>query len=228
MTTVARNPELILIDVDGTMIDSVPDIAFCVDETMARLGLPARGEAQVRLWVGNGAELLLKRALTGRMDDEPDQHLYERAEPIFFDLYAQNVSTRSRLYAGVEEGLGFLRGAGYRLGAVTNKPERFTLPLLSTMGLRDYFEIVVSGDSLPEKKPDPLPLLHAADAMGIAPAHALMLGDSRSDVEAARAAGFQIVCVSYGYNRGEDIRAARPDAVIDSLTELAALLTRAA
>jgi len=223
-----RNPEMILIDVDGTLIDSVPDIAFCVDGMMARLGLPGRGEAQVLLWVGNGAELLLKRALTGRMDGEPDQHLYERAEPIFFDLYAQNVSTRSRLYAGVEEGLGFLCDAGYRLGAVTNKPERFTLPLLSTMGLRDYFEIVVSGDSLPEKKPDPLPLLHAADAMGVAPAHALMLGDSRNDVEAARAAGFQIVCVSYGYNHGEDIRAARPDAVIDSLTELAVLLARAA
>jgi len=219
---------MILIDVDGTLIDSAPDIAFCVDGMMARLGLPARGEAKVRLWVGNGAELLLKRALTGRMDGDPDRQLYERAAPIFFDLYAQNVSTRSRLYAGVEEGLAFLRGGGYRLGAVTNKPERFTLPLLAQMGVRDCFEIVVSGDSLPEKKPHPMPLLHAADALGIAPEYALMLGDSKNDVEAARAAGFQIVCVSYGYNHGEDIRAARPDAVIDSLTELAALLTQAA
>ncbi len=220
-----KNHELILIDVDGTMIDSAPDIAFCVDGMMARLGLPARGEARVRLWVGNGAELLLNRALTGRMDGEPDREVYERAAPIFFDLYAQNVSTRSRLYVGVEEGLDFLYGAGYRLGAVTNKPERFTLPLLTTMGLRDYFEIVVSGDSLPEKKPHPMPLLHAADVLGVAPSLALMLGDSSNDVEAARAAGFQIVCVSYGYNHGQDILAARPDAVIDSLTELAALLT---
>jgi phosphoglycolate phosphatase len=223
-----KNPEMILIDVDGTLIDSVPDLAFCIDQMMARLGMPARGEDQVRLWVGNGTEPLLKRALSARMDGEPDEYLYQRAAPIFFDLYAQNVSTRSCLYDGVEEGLAYLRGAGYRLGAVTNKPERFTLPLLEKMALRDYFEIVISGDSLPEKKPHPLPLLHAADVLGAAPAHALMLGDSKNDVQAARAAGFQIVCVSYGYNHGEDIRAARPDAVIDSLTELAALLTRAA
>jgi phosphoglycolate phosphatase len=223
-----KNPKMILIDVDGTLIDSVPDLAFCIDEMMARLGMPARGEARVRLWVGNGTEPLLKRALSGRMDGEPDEHLYQRAAPIFFELYAQNVSARSSLYEGVEEGLAYLRHAGYRLGAVTNKPERFTLPLLTRMGLAEYFEIVVCGDSLPKKKPDPLPLLHAADVLGVAPAHALMLGDSKNDVQAARAAGFQIVCVSYGYNHGEDIRTARPDAVIDSLTELAALLARAA
>ena len=213
---------MILIDVDGTLVDTVPDLAFCINEMMAQLDMPRRGEAQVRLWVGNGTERLIKRALTGRMNGEPDEDLYQRALPIFLDFYAQNISKRSRLYDGVREGLAGLRAADMRLGAVTNKPECFTLPLLKQMRLLDYFEIVVSGDSLPRKKPDPLPLLHAAEVMSIAPAHALMLGDSETDVIAARAAGFQIVCVSYGYNHGENICDANPDAVIDSIAELLA------
>jgi len=217
-----RKPKMILIDVDGTLVDTVPDLAFCINEMMAQLDMPRRGEAQVRLWVGNGTERLIKRALTGCMNGEPDEDLYQRALPIFLDFYAQNISKRSRLYDGVREGLAGLRAADMRLGAVTNKPERFTLPLLKQMHLLDYFEIVVSGDSLPRKKPDPLPLLHAAEVMSIAPAHALMLGDSETDVIAARAAGFQIVCVSYGYNHGENICDANPDAVIDSIAELLA------
>ncbi len=219
---------MILIDVDGTLVDSVPDLACCIDEMMTRLDMPPRGEQQVRLWVGNGTERLIKRALTGRMEGEPDARLFERALPVFLQLYAQNVSTRTRLYDGVREGLDSFRAAGLRLGAVTNKPERFTLPLLRHMNLLDYFKIVVSGDSLPKKKPDPLPLLYAAQVLGVVPARAMMLGDSISDIQAARAAGFQVVCVSYGYNHGEDIRDAAPDAVVDSIVELKALLTRAA
>jgi phosphoglycolate phosphatase len=223
-----RKPKMILIDVDGTLVDTIPDLAFCINEMMVQLDMPRRGEARVRLWVGNGTERLIKRALTGRMNGEPDEDLYQRALPIFLNFYAQNISKRSRLYDGVREGLAGLRAADMRLGAVTNKPERFTLPLLKQMHLLDYFEIVVSGDSLPRKKPDPLPLLHAAEVMSIAPAHALMLGDSETDVIAARAAGFQIVCVSYGYNHGENICDVNPDAVIDSIAELKTLLARAA
>jgi phosphoglycolate phosphatase len=223
-----RKPKMILIDVDGTLVDTIPDLAFCINEMMVQLDMPRRGEARVRLWVGNGTERLIKRALTGRMNGEPDEDLYQRALPIFLNFYAQNISKRSRLYDGVREGLAGLRAADMRLGAVTNKPERFTLPLLKQMHLLDYFEIVVSGDSLPRKKPDPLPLLHAAEVMSIAPAHALMLGDSETDVIAARAAGFQIVCVSYGYNHGENICDVNPDAVIDSIAEFKTLLARAA
>jgi phosphoglycolate phosphatase len=223
-----RKPKMILIDVDGTLVDTIPDLAFCINEMMVQLDMPRRGEARVRLWVGNGTERLIKRALTGRMNGEPDEDLYQRALPIFLNFYAQNISKRSRLYDGVREGLAGLRAADMRLGAVTNKPERFTLPLLKQMHLLDYFEIVVSGDSLPRKKPDPLPLLHAAEVMSIAPAHALMLGDSETDVIAARAAGFQIVCVSYGYNHGENICNVNPDAVIDSIAEFKTLLARAA
>ena len=221
-------PDMVLIDVDGTLVDSVPDLAFCVDEMMRALGLPERGEAEVRNWVGNGVERLVRRALTGTLDGEPDPALFERAYPIFLDCYAENTSRRSRLYPGVKEGLDWLRAQGYPLGCVTNKAARFTEPLLRDLGIRDYFGIVVSGDSLPKKKPDPLPLRHAAAFFNAAPERSLMVGDSISDVKAARAAGFRIVCVSYGYNHGRDIRDAHPDAVIDRLDELRGLLEDAA
>ena len=219
-----RTPRMILIDVDGTLVDSVPDLAYCVDELMKALGRPPHGEAKVRNWVGNGVERLVRRALLGELDGEPPEADYARAYPIFIELYARNTSTRSRLYPGIREGLDWLKGHGYPLGCVTNKAAQFTLPLLADLGVRDYFGIVVAGDTLPVKKPDPAPLLHAARHFGVAPADALMVGDSVSDVKAARAAGFQIVCMSYGYNHGVDVRTASPDAVIDALTELPALL----
>ncbi|HEB66869.1 MAG TPA: phosphoglycolate phosphatase [Gammaproteobacteria bacterium] len=219
-----KNPEMILIDVDGTLVDSVPDLAYCVDEMMKRLGLPPHGEDKVRQWVGNGVERLVRRALVGRLEGEPDEELFRKAYPIFLDLYAENTSKRSRLYPGVREGLDYLKSAGYRLGCVTNKAAQFTEPLLRDLGIMDYFAIVISGDTLPKKKPDPLPLLHAAEFFGVKPEDALMIGDSISDVKAARAAGFQIVCMSYGYNHGQDIREANPDAVIDSMAELPGLL----
>ncbi len=222
-----KEPKLILIDVDGTMVDSVPDLTYCVDESMKRLGLPRRGEDAVRLWVGNGVERLVKRSLLNRLEGEPDAELYNQALPIFLELYTQNTAERSCLFPGVSECLTYLASANYRLGCVTNKAERFTLPLLKTMGILEYFEIVISGDALPRQKPHPMPLLHAAEAVGVTPAQSLMVGDSKSDVEAARAAGFQIVCMSYGYNHGEDIRDYEPDAVIDSMAELRALLEMA-
>lgn len=218
---------MLLIDVDGTLVDSVPDLAFCVDAMMHQLSLPGRGEEQVRQWVGNGVERLVRRALTGTLDGEPDESQYQAAYPIFVELYQQNTSKRSVLYAGVTEALEYLKSAGYKLGCVTNKAARFTEPLLRDLGIREAFAIVVSGDTLPRKKPDPQPLLHAAEFFAVAPADSLMVGDSVSDVKAARAAGFQIVCMSYGYNHGMDIRDAGPDAVIDSLSELRGLLEAA-
>ncbi|MCB1790046.1 MAG: phosphoglycolate phosphatase [Gammaproteobacteria bacterium] len=219
-----NKPQMILIDVDGTLVDSVPDLAYCVDEMMKRLGRPVHGEAKVRNWVGNGVERLVRRALVGELDGEPSDEDFERAYPIFLELYADNTSKRSCLYPGVREGLDYLQAQGYRLGCVTNKAAQFTLPLLKDLGVHDAFGIIVAGDTLAVKKPDPGPLLHAAKHFGVAPADALMIGDSKSDVTAARAAGFQIVCMSYGYNHGEDIRDYAPDAVIDSMDELRALV----
>lgn len=222
-----NQPKMILIDVDGTLVDSVPDLAFCVDAMMERLGRPPYGEAAVRDWVGNGVERLVRRALIGQLDGEPEEADVEHALPIFLDLYAENTSGRSHLYPGIREGLDYLKAAGYPLGCVTNKAAQFTEPLLRDLGVREDFAIVVSGDTLPRKKPDPLPLLHAAEYFGVSPADALMVGDSVSDVKAARAAGFGIVCMSYGYNHGVDIRLANPDAVIDSLIEIKGLLEQA-
>ena len=217
-------PQMILIDVDGTLVDSVPDLAYCVDRTMEAIGREPWGEAKVRDWVGNGVERLVRRALTGSLDGEPSDEEFERAYPIFLDCYAENISKRSVLYPGVKEGLDYLKAEGYPLGCVTNKAEQFTLPLLQDLGVYDYFEIVVAGDTLPQKKPDPTPLLYAAEFFSAEPTQCLMVGDSVSDVKAARAAGFRIYCMSYGYNHGEDIRDYHPDAVLDSLVELKNLL----
>jgi phosphoglycolate phosphatase len=223
-----KKPELILIDLDGTLVDSVPDLAFCVDAMMERLGRPTHGEAKVRDWVGNGVERLTRRALIGQLNGEPSDEDFEQAYPIFLELYDRHNGEQSGLYPGVREGLDYLKTTGIRLGCVTNKAEQFTVPLLKALGVFNDFEIVISGDTLPKKKPDPMPLLHAATHFGIDPANALMLGDSVSDVKAARAAGFQIVCMSYGYNHGNDIRDANPDAVIDSFVEMKALLEKEA
>jgi phosphoglycolate phosphatase len=223
-----RKPEMILIDVDGTLVDSVPDLAFCVDAMLQQLGRPARGEAAVRNWVGNGVERLVERALTGELDRKPDAADFEQAYPLFLELYAVNTSQRSCLYPGVREALDLLKVSGYPLGCVTNKAAQFTEPLLADLGMAGYFSIIISGDTLPVKKPDPGPLLHAAAHFGVAPEAALMIGDSVSDVKAARAAGFQIVCLSYGYNHGDDIRDAHPDAVVDTMTEILPLLEQAA
>ncbi len=217
-------PHMILIDLDGTLVDSVPDLAYCVDAMMELLGRPLHGEARVRNWVGNGVERLVRRSLIGQLEGEPDEADFQRAYPIFLELYRDNTSKRSQLFPGIRAGLDWLQAAGYPLGCVTNKAAQFTEPLLRDLGVRDYFEIVISGDTLPRSKPDPLPLLHAAAHFGAEPAEALMIGDSISDVKAARAAGFTIFCMSYGYNHGQDIRDYHPDAVLDSLTEVQGLL----
>lgn len=214
---------MVLIDLDGTLVDSVPDLAWCIDEMMKAIDMPVRGEAKVRLWVGNGVPRLIERALNDQLDALPNPALYAKAQPIFMALYANNSSKRSQLYPAVLEGLKWLKDEGIKLGCVTNKDERFTLPILKDLGLVDFFDIVISGDTLPVKKPDPAPLLHGARFFDIAPGKAMMIGDSISDVKASRAAGFSIVCLTYGYNHGIDIRTADPDAVIDTFAELANL-----
>lgn len=222
-----NQPEMVLLDLDGTLVDTVPDLTYCLDSMLQRLSMPVAGEAKVREWIGNGIERLVKRALmnyltTNNFDREPEPSLFEEALPLFINCYRQNACKQSQLYDGVREGLDYLASNQFKLGCVTNKLSQFTNIILETLGIQNKFGIVISGDTLPKKKPDPLPLLHAAEYFGVSPARSLMVGDSVNDVRAARAAGFQVLCVSYGYNLGQDIRLANPDHVVDTLAELEA------
>jgi phosphoglycolate phosphatase len=213
-------PKLIMIDVDGTLVDSVPDLAYCIDEMMQKLGLRKWGEAKVRHWVGNGIPKLVERALTGELEGRPIKDVFDIAYPIFLDLYEDNTAQRSYLYDGVREGLDYLKSQGYQLGCVTNKSEQFTHPLLKVLCIFNDFKIIISGDTLAKRKPDPMPLLYCAEHFNLKPEECLMLGDSVSDVKAARAAGFDIICMSYGYNHSNDIADENPDLVIDSMSQL--------
>lgn len=219
-----KKPRLVLFDLDGTLVDSVPDLAYSIDSMLERLGRPPQGVEKVKLWVGKGAERLVKRALSAGLEEDPDEALFQQAFGIFSDIYAANTCRESRLYPGVSEGVGYLLESGYVLGCISNKRQRFTGPLLEALDLFASFSVVVSGDSLTEKKPSPKPLLYAAQRVGVRPADALMVGDSVNDVQAARAAGMPVIGVRYGYNHGEDITLARPDYVLDSLAELKRLL----
>ena len=213
-------PKLIMIDVDGTLVDSVPDLAYCIDEMMQKLGLQKWGEDKVRHWVGNGIPKLVERALSGELEGRPIKEVFDIAYPIFLDLYEDNTAEKSYLYDGVREGLDYLKSQGYQLGCVTNKSEQFTHPLLKVLGIFNDFKIIISGDTLAKRKPDPMPLLYCAEHFNLKPEECLMLGDSVSDVKAARSAGFDIICMSYGYNHGNDIADENPDLVIDSMSQL--------
>lgn len=178
----------------------------------------------MRSYVGNGINRFVKRVLTGQVEAEPQPQLYERALALFEKHYAAVLSRESRPYPGVMEGLESLRRAGFRLACVTNKADSFTRPLLRDTGLLDYFDLVLSGDSLPRKKPDPLPLLHACEHFGVKPDEMLLIGDSANDTRAARAAGCHVFCVSYGYNNIEDLRELGADAVVSSIVEAAEMI----
>lgn len=213
-------PQLVLFDLDGTLLDSVPDLALAVDRTLAALARPLAGEASVRDWVGNGAQMLVKRALAYGGHDEPDDALFEQAFALFLQHYGQCCAEQSQLYPGVREYLNFLQESQVDMGLVTNKPISFTETLLDEFDLRRYFSVVLGGDSLVEKKPHPLPLLHAMTARSVAAEQTLMVGDSRSDIKAAQAAGCRVVAVTYGYNHGEPVSLYLPDIIVDDLMQL--------
>ena len=216
-------PRVALLDLDGTLVDTAPDLAFCVDRVMESFQRPPVGVGRVRTWIGNGVEALLERALTDRLEGEADSATLRIACQRFEALYAEHVSVLSRTYPGVTQGLDYLRSNGVALGCVTNKPERHTRSLLARQQLLEVFSVVVGGDSLPQRKPDPLPLQHALAVLDVTPDRAVFIGDSVNDVRAARAAAVTVICVSYGYNHGRGIHEAGPDHIIDSLADLARL-----
>ena len=219
---------LALFDLDGTLVDSAPDMADAVDIAMQACGRAALGEKVVRGLIGNGAVRLIHRALTGLPDGDADATLHAQAYQFFVDAYQTRVFARTRLFPGVEEVLAALTAAGWALGCVTNKPARFTVPLLSAAGIAHYFAVVLSGDSLPTKKPAPEPILHAAASLGVALPRVVMIGDSLADLRAAHNAGVRAVCVSFGYNGGIDLGAEGAQHIIDDMRALLPLLGVAA
>lgn len=217
--------KMVMIDLDGTLIDSAPDLAASANRMLEALGMATYEKAQVAQWIGNGVSRLVKRALTGEMNAEPDAELYKRGYAIFLEAYAELVSDQSRPYPGVVAGLEKLQAAGFQLACITNKAEAFTVPLLKDLDLHKYFKLIISGDTLAKKKPDPLPLLHACEHFGITPDHGVLIGDSINDTQAARNAGMPVILVPYGYNRGQDVRELEPEAVIPSLEQATEYLT---
>jgi phosphoglycolate phosphatase len=199
-----------------------------VNATLAELDRPPYPIDTIRDWVGNGADRLLERALSGHFDGRIPPEELAAIRPRFLHHYERYLCVDSTLYPGVAEGLETLRRIGLRMACVTNKPSRFIGPLLERLNIADCFGAMIGGDDAPRKKPDPAPLRLAAERLDVRMTHCLMVGDSVNDIEAARAAGCPVVAVPYGYNHGQDIREAHPDAVIDSLARLPLLLREAA
>ena len=210
-------------DLDGTLLDTLPDIAAAAQRMLTTLGRAPVAEASVRSYIGNGIPRLTKRLLTGTMDGEPPAKLFEHALDLFEANYRETLTVHTRPFPGVEEGLRRFQDAGLRMACITNKAEAFTLPLLEATGLLGWFALVLSGDSLPRKKPDPLPLLHCAQRLDAEPAQLLFVGDSAADVQAARAAGCPVFCVSYGYSSG-GVQDLDCDAIVGDLIQAAGLV----
>jgi len=206
----------IVIDLDGTLLHTAPELAESANRMLRDMGRPAVSQKLLMSYIGNGISWLVKRALTGDMHAEPDVALFAQALPIFEKHYTE-LLLQSKPFDGVIAGLNAMKAAGYRLGCITNKLALYTEPLLKGIGMSKYFDIVLSGDTLPEKKPHPMPLLHAAHFFGIPVDQLLLIGDSLNDALAARAAGCPVFCVPYGYNHGEPVDGLDLDAVIADL-----------
>jgi len=223
----ARALEAVLFDLDGTLLDTAADISVALNRALAEQRLSSLPEAEVRQLIGRGVPVLIERvvarlAATGECADAA--RLLER-----FRFHYERLSTheeiRTRAYPGVSAGLDALHAQGLRMAVATNKPREVTLALLARLGVGRWVAVVVGGDSGLPPKPHPEPLLRACQELGVRPARALMVGDSQTDVLAARAAGLAVVCVPYGYNEGADARALSCDAFVESIAELPALLS---
>ena len=213
-----------LLDLDGTLLDTIPDLADASNAMLAELGLAGLPQEQVATYVGKGTPNLVARLLqardtaAGRADPEARFH---EALASFQRHYHQCNGRRAILYPGVVEGLRAMRAQGMKLAIVTNKPTEFTLPLLRLKGLDTYFDHVVCGDTCAEKKPHPMPMLHACKLLGVQAAQALAIGDSLNDAQAARAAGVRVLAVPYGYNEGSSVHDLDVDAIVTSIEDAA-------
>lgn len=206
-------------DLDGTLVDSAPGLAVAIDLALAEMGLPQAGEARVSTWIGNGADVLVQRALQwAEMETFPENCQQMRQH--FDHFYAQTVESGSRLFPQVQETLARLSELGFPMALVTNKPTPFVAPLLTTLGIIDYFSLIIGGDDVREKKPHPAPLYLVFGKLGLRAGEVLFIGDSRNDIQAAQAAGCPSVGLTYGYNYGEAIALSCPDRVLERFADL--------
>jgi phosphoglycolate phosphatase len=216
------NKNVLLFDLDGTLVDSAPDLAFSVNQTLIELGLSPFDQDVIRGWVGNGAKILIQRALSGnaKISTNLDNSLIEQALEKFYKIYQTHNCIESQLYSAVLETLTELKSRGYRLAIITNKPERFIAPIINGLALNGLFELIIGGDTLEKRKPDPLPLHYACQQLSVNVNQCLMIGDSKNDILAAKAAKMQSIALTYGYNYGEDIAIHQPELIIDNYDDL--------
>ncbi|MGV6850988.1 MAG: phosphoglycolate phosphatase [bacterium] len=216
--------QAVFFDLDGTLVDSARDLYLAVCEAVNALGKPQPEETQIRDWVGNGTEVLMKRALTLSMHDEPEAALLAEAMPLFDAAYHRFLGEASCVFEGGKKLLEQLKVTKIPLAIITNKPNEFTQSLLKKLGIHHYFDVIIGGDSVENRKPAPDALLLAAKTLNVDVGQCLMIGDSSHDIAAARNANASIIAVSYGYNHGENIADSKPDHVVDSLNSISTLL----
>ncbi|GAB3477313.1 phosphoglycolate phosphatase [Marinomonas epiphytica] len=210
-------PQLVCLDLDGTLVDSVPDIAKAVDAFLVELGASPATEQRVRSWVGFGSAKLIQQALQWA---DLDEGLFDQAYEIFLRHYHQHLTDETALYPNVLSLLKAFKHHGVPVALITNKPSVFVKPMTDKFALTEHFGWLLGGDTLEEKKPSALPLLHCSEAIEASPEQCLMVGDSITDFRAAQAAGFKCALVTYGYNQGVDLASLGADAIIDDLAEL--------
>ncbi len=214
----------VLIDLDGTLVDSLPDIACAANSMRVEMGLSALSLQQIALYVGKGVDVLVHRVLTGTMDDHAPPEAFQRGKQLFDQHYSRVNGNESRTYPGVQQALDELRNKGMPLGCVTNKPRAFTLQLLERTNLKTAFAAIISGDDTQRKKPDGEPVLYACRLLGVAPADATFIGDSENDVLSARAAGCSVILVETGYNEGKSLSSLEADAIVPTLLHAARMI----
>lgn len=215
----------IAFDLDGTLIDSSLGLSQAVDMTLYAMELPTAGEERVITWIGNGADILIQRALTWALkDQQPSLGQLTMARKLFDRFYAETVEEGSFLFPEVLTTLATLKEKGLLLGVVTNKPTPFVMPMLESFGIADNFQVIIGGDDVKQKKPHPEALFNTMNAMKLSADQLLFVGDSRNDIQAAQAAGCLSVGLTYGYNYGEAIELSNPDVVVDSFHDLLPLL----
>ena len=212
----------VIFDLDGTLVDSAGDLVNSINAMLAILKIETFSSDIIHHWVGNGAKMLVERALSGQLeiDNDLDEEYCAKALAIFLEHYKNNVCVDTRLYEGVAQTLNTLKERGYNLHIVTNKPLMFVEPILKTLAIDHCFDTVLGADSLAKKKPDPMPLNHICKVHDVAIECCVMVGDSQNDILAANAIDMDSIAVTYGYNYGKDIREHKPTVVCDHFSEL--------